>query len=99
MFHCKNVIYFRKILIEHGGSAIDAAIATLFCEGVTVCQSMGLGGGFVATMYNKESGKIDTLIARERAPILSKPVKTILQKRLEKFCSIRFFFILRNPNK
>lgn len=57
------------MLTEHNGTAVDAAIATLFCEGVTVCQSMGLGGGFIATLYNKERGKIDTLVARERAPL------------------------------
>lgn len=56
---------------QHNGTAIDAAIATLFCEGVTVCQSMGLGGGFVATVYHKESGEVTTLLARERAPLAS----------------------------
>lgn len=59
-------------MTEHNGTVIDAAIATLFCEGVTVCQSMGLGGGFVATMYHKASGKVETLVARERAPIASR---------------------------
>lgn len=29
---------------------------------------MGLGGGFVATVYHKASGKVETLSARERAP-------------------------------
>ncbi|XP_055300761.1 scoloptoxin SSD14-like isoform X2 [Sitodiplosis mosellana] len=60
-----------KILKEYNGTAVDAAIATLFCEGVTVCQSMGLGGGFVATIYHKDSGTVDTLLARERAPFAS----------------------------
>lgn len=46
-------------------------IATLFCEGITVTQSMGLGGGFVATMYHKETNTIETLTARERAPLAS----------------------------
>lgn len=67
----QQVKFHRKILKEYNGTAIDAAIATLFCEGVTVCQSMGLGGGFVATMYSKDSGKVETLLARERAPIAS----------------------------
>lgn len=47
-------------------------IATLFCEGVAVTQSAGLGGGFVATIYDKASGKVETVVARERAPIASK---------------------------
>lgn len=60
---------FRRIIREHNGTAVDAAIATLFCEGVTICQSMGLGGGFFATIYTNSSKKIETLIARERAPL------------------------------
>lgn len=59
----------RTILTKHNGTAVDAAIATLFCEGVAICQSMGLGGGFFATIYDKASGKVDTMIARERAPM------------------------------
>lgn len=58
-------------MTAHNGTAIDAAIATLFCEGVTICQSMGLGGGFLATIYQKSSGKIETLVAREVAPLAS----------------------------
>jgi gamma-glutamyltranspeptidase/glutathione hydrolase/leukotriene-C4 hydrolase len=47
---------------------VDAAIAVLFCEGVSCIQSMGLGGGFFMTVYDKESGKVTTLNARETAP-------------------------------
>lgn len=32
---------------------------------------MGLGGGFLATIYTKETGQIDTVAARERAPLAS----------------------------
>lgn len=32
---------------------------------------MGLGGGFFATIYDKASGKVETMIARERAPLAS----------------------------
>ncbi|XP_031638996.1 glutathione hydrolase 1 proenzyme-like [Contarinia nasturtii] len=60
-----------KILKDHNGTAVDAAISILFCEGITVSQSMGIGGGFIATVYNKESGKVDTILARERAPLAS----------------------------
>ncbi|XP_004518914.1 glutathione hydrolase 1 proenzyme isoform X2 [Ceratitis capitata] len=55
-------------ILNKGGSAVDAAIATLLCEGVVLPHSMGVGGGFVATIYSKEMGKIETLIARETAP-------------------------------
>lgn len=56
-------------ILKLNGSAVDAAIATLFCEGIACPQSMGLGGGFFMTIYIKQSGKIETLNAREVAPI------------------------------
>uniref|UniRef100_A0A182T2W5 Gamma-glutamyltransferase n=1 Tax=Anopheles maculatus TaxID=74869 RepID=A0A182T2W5_9DIPT len=55
-------------ILRRNGSAVDAAIATLFCEGVTCPQSMGLGGGFLATIYIRETNTAQALIAREVAP-------------------------------
>ncbi|XP_077535849.1 scoloptoxin SSD14-like isoform X4 [Haemaphysalis longicornis] len=49
-----------------GGKTVDAAIATLLCMGVVIPHSMGMGGGFVATVYSR--GQAETLIAREMAP-------------------------------
>lgn len=58
----------RKIF-EKGGSAADAAISTLLCEGIASPQSTGLGGGFVMTIYSKEKNQVETLIARDVAPL------------------------------
>jgi hypothetical protein len=33
------------------GTAVDAALATLFCNGVVHSHSMGIGGGFLMTVY------------------------------------------------
>lgn len=66
-FH-KNNFLFNSNILKKQGSAVDAAIATLFCEGVTCPQSMGLGGGFLATIYTKSDGKVESLTARETAP-------------------------------
>ncbi|XP_055587958.1 glutathione hydrolase 1 proenzyme-like [Uranotaenia lowii] len=55
-------------ILRVGGSAADAAIATLFCEGVTCPQSMGLGGGFILTIYDAAKNHAETLNARETAP-------------------------------
>lgn len=56
------------MLKEHNGTA---AIATQFCEGITMPRSMGIGGGFLATIYTKSSGKVETVLARERAPFVA----------------------------
>jgi gamma-glutamyltranspeptidase / glutathione hydrolase / leukotriene-C4 hydrolase len=61
------LINYREIL-EKNGSAVDAAIATLFCEGISCAQCMGLGGGFLATVYDAPTRQVRTLNARERAP-------------------------------
>uniref|UniRef100_A0A914N310 Uncharacterized protein n=1 Tax=Meloidogyne incognita TaxID=6306 RepID=A0A914N310_MELIC len=57
----------RNILIA-GGNAIDSAIASLFCLGVTNPQSSGLGGGFIMTYYDRTKEKCFVLDARETAP-------------------------------
>ncbi|XP_077534255.1 scoloptoxin SSD14-like isoform X2 [Haemaphysalis longicornis] len=54
---------FRK-----GGKTVDAAIATLLCMGVVIPHSMGMGGGFIATVYSKKKLEAGVLIAREVAP-------------------------------
>lgn len=56
-------------VMRDGGSAADAAIAALICEGVTCPQSTGLGGGFVLTIFTKATGKVESLIARDIAPL------------------------------
>jgi gamma-glutamyltranspeptidase/glutathione hydrolase/leukotriene-C4 hydrolase len=55
------------------GSVVDAAIATLICNGMVNSQSMGLGGGFMMTLYFRESRTAITLNARESAPLKSEP--------------------------
>lgn len=52
-----------------GGSAVDSAIAVVLCEGVTTPQSSGIGGGLIAQVFIKETGIIETLNAREVAPL------------------------------
>jgi len=56
-----------KNVMMLGGNAIDSAIATMYCNGVVNPQSMGIGGGFIMTIYLNNGTKL-ALIARETAP-------------------------------
>ncbi|XP_045516741.1 glutathione hydrolase 1 proenzyme-like isoform X1 [Pieris brassicae] len=55
-------------ILSINGSAVDATIAAMFCNGLQNQQSMGLGGGFFMTVYIKEEEKAYTVIGRETAP-------------------------------
>ena len=39
-------------IIKKGGNAVDSIISTLLCMGVTIPESMGLGGGSFIIVYN-----------------------------------------------
>ncbi|XP_046966328.1 glutathione hydrolase 1 proenzyme-like isoform X1 [Vanessa cardui] len=63
--HCSEI---GRHILSINGSAVDATIAAMFCNGLLNQQSMGLGGGFFMTVYIKEEEKAYTVIAREKAP-------------------------------
>ena len=50
-----------------GGNAVDSAIATMFCNTVVNSQSMGIGGGFIMTVFLGNGTRL-SMIARETAP-------------------------------
>ncbi|XP_055681546.1 glutathione hydrolase 1 proenzyme-like isoform X2 [Lutzomyia longipalpis] len=52
-------------VFTRGGHVVDAAIATMFCLGLTNMQSMGIGGGFIMNLYLRDQQKAYTLDARE----------------------------------
>lgn len=55
-------------MLDRNGSAVDAALAALVCNGLINMQSMGFGGGFIMTIYEKESNRAVILNARDAAP-------------------------------
>ncbi|KAK8788924.1 hypothetical protein V5799_021302 [Amblyomma americanum] len=57
----------RKIM-KKGGNLVDVAVATMICMGVVLPHAMGIGGGFVATIYLRCPRQAMTLVARELAP-------------------------------
>ena len=59
-------------VLQHGGTAADAAVAVAFALGVVHPQS-GIGGGGLLTYYDASSGQVWTLDFRETAPAAIKP--------------------------
>jgi gamma-glutamyltranspeptidase/glutathione hydrolase len=54
-------------VLEHGGNAVDAAVATVFAMGVARPQSCGVGGGGFA-VYRSPDGGVSSADFREAAP-------------------------------
>ncbi len=55
-------------ILQLGGNAVDAAVATSFAISVLRPQSTGIGGGGFLLLYRKEEEKVHVLDFRERAP-------------------------------
>lgn len=71
---------------------MDAAIATILCDGVLCPQYMGIGGGFLMSIYNKTTKKVIAINARESAPAaanasmyLNNPKKSVFGMKLNTF--------------
>ncbi|XP_044174187.1 glutathione hydrolase 1 proenzyme-like [Acropora millepora] len=55
-------------ILKKEGSAVDAAIAAMFCLGVIHMHSSGVGGGGVMLVYNRVAKKASIIDFRETAP-------------------------------
>jgi len=58
----------RDIMMLKNGSAVDAAIAALFCVGVVNMHSAGIGGGGFMVVYNRSNRFTEAFDFREQAP-------------------------------
>ena len=55
-------------ILKKKGSAVDAAVAALFCVGVINMHSAGVGGGGFIIVYNRSTKSADLFDFREEAP-------------------------------
>ena len=55
-------------ILKRGGTAMDSAIAALFCIGVYNMHSAGVGGGGFMVVYKKETRFVEVIDFREEAP-------------------------------
>lgn len=92
------LIFSCSSILEKNGSAVDATIAAMICNGLVNMQSTGIGGGFFMTIYDKASKRAYTLIARDRAPLAAnatmydgKPKEASFIGKLLLFPSFFFF--------
>ena len=60
-------------ILKAGGSATDAAIATMLALNVVEPQSSGIGGGSFWVSHAAKTGRVTTIDARETAPAAATP--------------------------
>lgn len=56
-------------MLKKGGNAVDAAVATTFAISVVEPFSAGIGGGGFLLTHQAQTGKVEALDFRERAPL------------------------------
>jgi gamma-glutamyltranspeptidase/glutathione hydrolase/leukotriene-C4 hydrolase len=55
-------------IMKRNGSAVDSAVAALFCTGVINMHSAGIGGGGFMLVYNRRNKSSEVFDFREEAP-------------------------------
>ena len=60
-----------RFILDDNGSAVDAAIAAMFCLGVVSMHSSGIGGGGIMLVYNRSLQEASVIDFRETAPALA----------------------------
>lgn len=56
-------------ILKNNGSAVDSAITTMICNGIMDPSTMGIGGGFLMTIYDRKNKQAYFLNAKDKAPL------------------------------
>ena len=82
-----------KEILNANGSAVDAAIAAMFCLGVISMHSSGIGGGGIMLVYNRSLQEATVIDFRETAPARAhRDMFKDNEKKAQK--GILFYFVL-----
>ncbi|KAH7953220.1 hypothetical protein HPB49_006190 [Dermacentor silvarum] len=84
-------------MFDLNGTVGDAAVATMLCLCVVLPYRCGLGGGFIATHYDRQSREAKTIVAREVAPANAFPemYREKVNQSLRGFSAVAVFGELR----
>ncbi|KAF7988550.1 hypothetical protein HCN44_001123 [Aphidius gifuensis] len=58
-----------RFILNKNGSAVDSAITTMICNGIMKPSAMGIGGGFLMTIYDRKNKQAHFLNAKDKAPL------------------------------
>ena len=87
-------------MLNSKGSAVDAAIAAMFCLGVINMQSSGVGGGGVMLVYNRKLKKAKVIDFKGTAPAATRRgmfPPTELGKNMSRYGKCYFCFSFLPP--
>ncbi|XP_044019441.1 glutathione hydrolase 1 proenzyme-like [Aphidius gifuensis] len=73
-------------ILKKNGSAVDSAITTMICNGIMTPSGLGIGGGFLMTIYDRKNKQAHFLNAKDKAPIASH--KNIFEEDVEELSKI-----------
>lgn len=68
-----------RAMLAAGGSAVDAALATMLALNVVEPQSSGIGGGAFLAFYDAKAGETVTLDGREKAPAAARADRFLVE--------------------
>ncbi len=63
-----SILLTGRDILKQNGSAVDAAIAAMFCLGLLSMHSTGIGGGGCMLVYKKDGNNVEAFDYQSMAP-------------------------------